>query len=351
MACRISRPFLALAVMVVISAAALTAFAEQRGGGSPPAGPGAALSAGNTFSLQVLVRSKGGSLVDMAIVTLTTYTGQFVGQVTTRAGQAEFTGLQPGDYFVRVSAAGYQAYSKEYSAIGPGAILYVDLEPKDPDSADASGPAMPLLAPKAQKLVTKAAEALQARKPAEALPSLEEAYRLAPGHPYVNFLYGVYYSETNDRPTAESYWLKALQIFPQHVNSLLYLSDALLRDNRTADAVPYLTRAIELQPSAWRPHAMMAEARLSQKDYTESLKEADRALELGHAHAIGVPLLKANALVGQGNKDQAIAVLQEYLREKPDDSAARKLLDSLRASAAPPSAPNTAPVTPPGSKL
>lgn len=350
MACRIARLFLALAVIGVISAAALPAAAQHMGSGTSPAGPGAALASGNTFSLQILVRNPRGGPVDMAVVTITTYTGQYVGQVTTRAGQAEFDGLQPGDYFVRVSAAGYQAYSKEYSAIGPGAILYVDLQPSDPESADASAPAMPVLAPKAQKLAAKAAEALQARKPADALPSLEAAYRLAPGHPYVNFLYGVYYSETNDRPTAESYWLKALQIFPQHMNSLLYLSDALLRDNRTADALPYLTRAIELQPSAWRPHAMMAEARLSLKDYGQALKEADRALELGHAQAIGVPLLKANALVGQGNKDRAIALLQEYLREKPDDPAARKLLDSLHAPATPASTLQSAPVSPLGSK-
>lgn len=348
MACRTSHPLLAHAVISVIFVAALTAAAQHPGGGSSPAGP--ALATGNTFSLQILVRNRGGSLVDMAIVTLTTYTGQLVGQATTRAGQAEFNGLQPGDYFVRVSAAGYQAYSREYSAIGPGGILYVDLERKDPDSSDASGPAMPVLAPKAQKLAAKAAEALQARKPADALPSLEAAYRLAPGHPYVNFLYGVYYSEINDRATAESYWMKALQLFPQHMNSLLYLSDALLRDNHAADAVPYLTRALELQPAAWRPHAMMAEARLSQKDYDQALKEADRALELGHAQAVGVPLLKANALVGQGNKDQAIAVLQEYLREKPDDPAARKLLESLRVTPAPPSPHDPAPVPPPGSK-
>ncbi len=337
MACRIARLSLRLAVLGVLLMIPQPS-AAQRMGGAAPAAPGAQLS-GNTFSLELIVRSSRGGLIDMAVVTLTTYTGQFVGQATTKVGQARFDGLQPGDYFVRVSAAGYQLYSKEYNAMGPGAILYVDLEPKDPDSTEDSAPAMPILAPKAQKLANKAADALRANKPADALSPLEQAYQLAPGHPYVNFLYGVYYSETNDRPKAESYWEKALQIFPQHMNSLLYLSDALMRDNRPADAVPYLTRAIQLQPNAWRPHAMMAEAHLNQKEYDEAIKEADRALDLGHGQAVGVPLIKANAFLGQGNKDRAIAALQEYLREKPDDPAARKLLDSLRAPAGEPPAP------------
>ena len=76
---------------------------------------------------------------------------------------------------------------------------------------------------------------------------------------------------------------------------------------------------------------MLAQALLAQRHYDDSIQEAGRALDLGHAQAVSVEPLLAQALVAQGKKDRAITVLQNYLHDRPDDSVAQKMLDSLHA--------------------
>jgi len=318
----------------------------------PPAGTVSDSGNGITASLRVMVAEPNGEPAEFALVTLSMTMGGMIQQATTEAGQTEFDGLAPGDYSVQVVSAGYETVQETVNTISLGTMLHVALRPLPPGGSNgASGPpAMPLLAPKVQKFVALALQALRAGKTADARQPLEAAYKLAPRHPYVLFLYGLYFSRINYKLEAEDCWQKAVNFFPKYVDALLYLSDALVRDNRAADAVPYLDRAIEAAPTAWRPHAMRAQALLRQQKYDDAIHEADRALELGKAQAATVQILQAHALVAQGNKNRAITVLQNYLHDRPDDSAAQKMLDSLRAPATPaPVAAPAAPVAPPPS--
>jgi tetratricopeptide (TPR) repeat protein len=352
MVCQFPRLIFGVGVLGVILAAPLPSAAQRPG---PAAGPPSASSIpgaarDSAISLRVLVRSPNGGLVDMAIVTVRTMTGGLIGQATTDVGQAEFPGLEPGDYSVQVVAAGYQTAETQFTTSSLGSILYVDLKPSDPNSVEATGPGMPVLAPKVQKYMAKALEALRAGKPDGARSPLEDAYHLAPGHPYVNFLYGIYSAQKKDWPAAESHWKKALDAYPKYMAPLLFLSDALLRENRVEEAIPYLHRAIEIQPAAWRPHAMLAEAYLAQRDYDKVGGEADRALELGHSEASGALLLKARALLAKGDTKNGIPALQSYVRERPTDTAAQKLLDSVTAAPVPVAAPVAAPAARPTPK-
>ena len=62
----------------------------------------------------------------------------------------------------------------------------------------------PVLAPKLQKELGKALEALRADKPAEARSHLDAVYRFAPNDPDANFLFGIYSAEMNDWVHAKS---------------------------------------------------------------------------------------------------------------------------------------------------
>jgi len=46
--------------------------------------------------------------------------------------------------------------------------------------------------------LAKALEALRANKPGDARSHLEAAFRMAPNHPAVNYLYGVYFLQMKD---------------------------------------------------------------------------------------------------------------------------------------------------------
>ena len=59
------------------------------------------------------------------------------------------------------------------------------------------------------------------------------------------------------------------------------------------------------------------------------MKHAERALELGRGDAAVVLRHLAAALAKLGEKDKAISVLQAYVRDNHDDTAARKQLERL----------------------
>src|SRR6266403_1041087 len=318
-------------------------------GGRPPGGAAAGIAI-PTSHLDVYVRDvDGGPISQMALVTVTKMSNQYWRQITAQAGRASFDNVASGRYTVQVVAPGSVKADEDVDVIGSGGSesVYVTLRPESPGSEAApvvAGP--PVLAPKAQKELGKALEALRASKFAEARAHLDAVYRLAPSHPDVNFLFGVYSSLVNDWQQAKSYWEKAITIYPQHLLARVSLSDALLRENKPADAIPHLKKALELEPNSWRAHALLADADLRLGSSEEAVREAERAVELGHERAAGVRPMLARALAAQGKADRAVQVLESYLREYPANTAAQEQLDSLRPRQVLPSGPSSAPAAP-----
>jgi tetratricopeptide (TPR) repeat protein len=188
------------------------------------------------------------------------------------------------------------------------------------------------LAPKAQKEMGKALEALRANKLREARSHLDAAYRLAPTSADVNYIFGVYSSQANKPDQAKSYWAKALELNPKHLNALFGLSDLLLREKKPAEALPLLQRATEAEPSSWRSHALLARAFLLQGSLDEAVQQAERALELGHGPATDIEPLLATALAGRGDTKRAVSILQAFLKEHPSDAATKQQLQGLQTS-------------------
>jgi tetratricopeptide (TPR) repeat protein len=296
--------------------------------------------------LEVYVQdAKGGPVSEMALVTVTRAPNQYWRQVTTQAGRATFDNVMTGRYTVQVVVPGYETAVEDVDVSGSGGSepVYIVLKVESPrgvTTPTAQGP--PLLSPKAQKELAKALEALRASKLPEARAHLEAAHHLAPSHPDVNYLFGVYSSLVNDWPQAKAYWEKAIAIYPQHLLAQISISEMLLRENKPADAIPHLKHALEVDPASWRAHAHLADADLRVGSSEDAVREAERAIELGRERAAGVQRILARALVAQGKTDRAVQVLESYLREHPADSATQKQLDSLRRRQALPSDPASA---------
>jgi len=196
------------------------------------------------------------------------------------------------------------------------------------DAALAAGIAA--LKPKAQKEMAKAMEALRANKPTVARSHLEAVNRLAPNQAEVSYLFGVYSSQLEDEAQAKSYWTKTLEQNPRHFRALLSLSEIAIHEKKPSEAAEYLKRASEVEPSSWRPHAILAEAYYLQHSRDEAMKEAERAWELGRGQAAIVQPLLAQCFAERGEKDRAVSILQAYLKERPADAAAKKQLESLQ---------------------
>jgi tetratricopeptide (TPR) repeat protein len=311
-------------------------------------------SNGNSIStphLVVYVRdARGGPIGALTLVTVTRTATQYMQQMSVQGGQASFDNILPGRYTVQLIAPGYEKSVEDIDVIGGGGgeNVYVTLKPETPGGVTAPVvPGPPLLAPKAEKRLGKALEALRAGKLAEARTHLDAVYRLAPSHPDVNFLFGVYSSMVNDWQQAKSYWEKTIAVYPQHLLARVSLSNELLSENKPADAIPHLRKALEIEPNLWRAHALLADADLRVGLSEEAVREAERAIELGHERAAGVRPILARALASQGKVARAIQILESYLRENPADTAAQEQLVSLRKPpAVPASPPTSAPATP-----
>lgn len=288
-----------------------------------------------TVDMDIYVRGADGGPIEVtAVVTLVAATGQVLSQGTTLGGNIQFKGVAASEYTIQVAAPGYENVSKEFDGYNAGASrVVIDMRPASNGNAGAGPPQM-LLAPKAQKELSKALDALRANKPGDARSHLEAAYRLAPNHPAVNYLYGVYFLQMKDQGKAKSYWAKALEFNPKHVSALLSLSEALLREQKIPDAETYIKRAVEADPNSWRAHAILADVLLKQDQPGEAVKEADRAVELGKGQAAMVQPLLARALMASGNQERAGKVLQEYVQAHPDDAAAHKQLERLQLAQA-----------------
>ena len=298
--------------------------------------------------VEVYVRAEDGSLIQqVAVVFLNNSAGEPLQQTTTQSGYAKFRGLIGSRYNLEVLSSGYDRALQPLHALGSGptAVTLV-LKRVSEGHAVVSSASPTILAPKAMKDLEKALEALRSNKPVEARKHLDDAYRRAPNDPGVNYVFGVYFAQVKDWETAKTYWEKVLNLYPKHLGSLLSLAAASLRENKPKEAKSYLTKAATLEPGSWRAYALLADASFRLGSFDESIKQAERAENLGHGQADIVQPLLARALAKKGEKERGIQVLQAYLQIHPADSAAKAQLENLKVlppAAAPGNASAAAP--------
>ncbi len=328
---------LSLGVLCFLSTPPLLA---QRGGPQT--------SGQSSGSISVYVRYPDGSPFDKtALVTVYAFAGGLLETGNMRAGIVEFDALPAGRYSVEVVAPGYQKLTQDVTIAVNGEHVqsYAQLTP-DSAANPAAGPVgPPVMAPNAQKELSKALEALRANKPEDAKKHLEKVWRNASGNPDVNFAWGTYYAERKDWTKARSYWENAVQIYPSHAFSLAALGQLALQDGDTPAAIAYLEHATEAAPSSWRFQELLAGAYLQHQEYEQAQKHAERAIELGKDRASLAQLVLAKALLRRNERHRAEEALNIFLTEQPSGRPAEEatqLLALLRqpveAAPAPPAA-------------
>jgi len=281
--------------------------------------------------IDVYVKGPNGAPLDgSAVLTLTKLDGAFIDQKTAKNGYARFSGVRATEYRIQVLAPKYEATAKQLEVQERSlAKITIEMTPLSAEEA-ASSVGFYALAPKTQREVGKALEELRANKPNEARKHLEAAQRAAPTSAEIEYLFGVYSSQVNDPFRAKAYWLKTLELNPKHLSALLAVGQDLLQQGKPAEAMPYLTRAVEADASAWRAHALLAEAFVLQHQNDEAVKQAERAIQLGHERVAIIQPLLARALAGRGDREEATKVLQAYVQAHPGDTAASKDLETLK---------------------
>src|SRR5690348_6997523 len=118
------------------------------------------------IDIDVYVRGADGAPIEVtAVVSLIAPMGQVLSQGTTLGGNIQFRGVAASQYTIQVIAAGYENASKDFDGYNAGSSrVIIDMRPASDGDVGAGSPQM-LLAPKAQKELAKALEALRANKP------------------------------------------------------------------------------------------------------------------------------------------------------------------------------------------
>ncbi|HKW62666.1 MAG TPA: hypothetical protein VJN89_08990 [Candidatus Acidoferrum sp.] len=268
-------------------------FAQQAQPGNPAPAPQATESnrpgEGSSLVLDVYVQAPENTNAEVtAAVMVFTAEGQLFRQGITKKGHWLASEIVPAKYEIQVFAPGYERAVQPADASGTGELtVNVHLQPQTGG---------------------------------------EKYYPAVSSDAEVNYVLGLYASRLGDWQQAKLYLVNCLQLLPNYVPAMVAMSEALLSENKALDATEYLVRAERLDPAYWRTQALLAEVALRAGSAGEAVLHAERAMELGHQEASSVSPLLARALVARANE-----VLLNYLKDHPQDVAARKQLESLNA--------------------
>src|SRR5438309_10700849 len=293
--------------------------------------------------LIVTVRDEGGGTFSgLATVTLQHLDSPVFSTGTTMGGQTVFDGLGPGEYTIVVSAPGYLTATERVNLThgSESEQAYIALKRDSSSSTVVAPQGPPALSPKLQKELGKAVGALQANRLEEAQKHADEAYRLAPGNPEVNYIRGLLADRQGKVAAAQSSWEKTLSLDPRHGLTLQALATIMARKGDYAAAKGYLERALQVDANSWRAHELMAVVCFRQSNFAEAVSHAERSIELGKNLANGARLPLAESLIQQNQTASAMEVLRAFLDGRPAKEQAvlaNNLMQTLNVPA-PPSA-------------
>jgi tetratricopeptide (TPR) repeat protein len=259
------------------------------------------------------------------------------GQSATSRGMAVFIVTTLGEFTAVVEAAGYQKAQKDVSVPVPTRVqvdVYLHLNSSAGNAAVVPG--KPVLAPKAKEVLEKALQALGADELGDAKKFVEQAAKLAPGHPDVLYVQGVLYLKRREWQQAQGVLEKATQIDPSHAQAFAALGMALSDQGKYGAAVAPLETALQLNAATgWDTHWALAKAYYQQARYDDALKTSQLALEESKGKAPQIELLVAQSLTAVGRYEDAAQELREFLKEHgelPEAATAGKWLERLKAS-------------------
>lgn len=241
-------------------------------------------------------------------------------QSQTNRGMALVVVNKLGEYNLVVEEPGYQSAQQDLSLQFSGRTqVDIYLRPIASANEVTSVPGPPILAPKAQKAVTKALDDIGTRKLSDAEKQVGEALRLAPSHPDVLYVRGVLSLEERQWDTAQAALEKATQIDPRHARAFAALGMVLCDEGKYALAIPPLEKSLQLKPDAdWETLWALGKADYHQARYDDALKMSQKAFDNSNGKAPEIALLVAESLTAVGRYEDAATVLRTFVKEHGD---------------------------------
>jgi len=291
---------------------------------------------GDRAEISVTVRDASGANITVPATVKLYKNGMPSDQSSTSRGRAFFIPRSLGDFTIIVEAAGYKTAQKDISLTVAGKFeVDINLQRELASNETAGVPGKPILAPEAQKALTKGTQALRDGKLDEAEKELSKAANLAPANPDVLYAQGMLYLRRRNWAKAESVLQISNQIEPNQARVLSALGMALCNEQKYEQAIPVLEKSIELEPKAfWETDWALAKAYYFHDQYDQALKMAEQAHTTSHGASPQAELLLAQCLTAVGRFEDSAQVLREFLKsnaQAPEAITARHWLENLVA--------------------
>jgi Tfp pilus assembly protein PilF len=289
---------------------------------------------GDKAEISVTVRDSSGEPISAPASVQIFKEGMPTDQREASRGRAFFILRSLGDYTVVVNATGYKTAQKDVSVpVAVRAEVDIYLQKESATGENSGIPGRPLLAPKAREALDKGLQALSANKLAEAEKFVDEAVKLAPGHPDVLFVQGVLYLNLRKWAQAQGVLEKAAQVDPSNAHVLGALGMALTDQGKYEAAIAPLEKSLQLEAAGgWETHWALGKAYYYRQRYDQALKTSQLALAESNGKAPQIELLVAQSLTAVGRYDDAAQTLREFLKShsnSPEAATARRWLDGL----------------------
>lgn len=256
-----------------------------------------------------------------------------------RHGSGRIEGVPPGDYVLEVSAPGYINSRQNLTVLPPDDKTEATIQMlPDNGSADSEvklqQPNVPTLSPAMLKELDAVVPAMDANKMPDANRHVKNLLRSAPDNPDVHFIAGYYAERSQNDADARAEYEQAIKIFPAHFSAQLCLGRLLWEQGDADAALPHAEAALAADPNSWRAHWLLAEVHLrSDGDAKQAKVLAQQALDLGKNNAIRAQVTLAMAEAMSGDRKSARTLLEEFLKEHPDNidaDRAKKFLSQLQ---------------------
>jgi tetratricopeptide (TPR) repeat protein len=231
--------------------------------------------------------------------------------------QAIFTNVPFGQYDVEISAVGYLSAHKDVSVMNSLHPQQFDIVLQRDPSAVNLDVADSIMSPKARKDTKHAVAALKSAHYKDAQRDLDDALKLDPSSPDLNFLLGYLYFEKKDFARAESYLTAATSANPRNAQALTLLGRAGLERADYPAARSALEQAVLADQENWLPHNLLADTYLHEKNFDKARNEAEIAIAKGKLNASPAQLVLGQALLGMGRDQDGIQALNVFLDESP----------------------------------
>jgi tetratricopeptide (TPR) repeat protein len=254
-------------------------------------------------------------------------------QTTEDTSQGVFANVPWGSYDAEVSAVGYLSEHKEVHVLNSLGPIKLDVVLHRDPAAIHLDVGNEVLSPRARKETKRAISALKSGRLPQAQKYLDEAYKLSPSSPELNFLLGYLYFQKKDFARAGSYLTTATTLNPRNAQALTLAGRAGLERQDYPAARSALEKAVLADEENWIPHNLLADAYLHEKSYDQAREQAELAIAKGKSNASPAELVLGQALVGLGQDQEGIRALNVFLQEAPRHPLAgqvRNLIEEIQ---------------------